>query len=269
MINKTQRVISYLSKEYNNTSVANPKVPFSIQVNGSPKQIIGKGEPAFNLVFKNRNSVSALTSMDDTRIIEAYMAGDIDVEGDLLKTFELRGIFKDFHPLRYLWCFIHPLIFGQVASDRKWISKHYDLDQDFYLAFLDTRHRCYSQGVFEYDNEALEDAITRKLDYALHATLLQPGMHVLDIGGGWGAFVEYAGQRGIKVTSLTLSKESEIFINNLIKAQDLPCKVCRQHLFEHVPDASYDAIVNLGVTEHLTNYRLTLKKYQSLVKPGD
>jgi len=51
MINKTQRVISYLNKGYNNTSAAKPKVPFSIQLNGHPKQIIGSGEPAFNLVF--------------------------------------------------------------------------------------------------------------------------------------------------------------------------------------------------------------------------
>ncbi len=87
MTNKTQKVISYLNKGYNNTSAANPKVPFSIQLNGYPKQVIGNGEPAFNLVFKNRNSENALVSMDDTKIIEAYMAGDIDVEGDLLKTF--------------------------------------------------------------------------------------------------------------------------------------------------------------------------------------
>ncbi|MDB5245922.1 MAG: SAM-dependent methyltransferase [Segetibacter sp.] len=268
MINKTQRVISFLSKGYNNNSSSASKVPFTIQLNGHPKQLIGNGEPGFNLVFKNKNSVNALTSMDDTKIIEAYMAGDIDIEGDLLKTFELRGMFRDFHPLQYLWCFIHPLIFGQVASDRKWIAEHYDLEQDFYLTFLDSRHRCYSQGVFEYDNEALEDAITRKLDYALQATLLQPGQHVLDIGGGWGSFVEYAGQRGIRVTSLTLSKESEMFINNIIKKDTLPCQVVRQHLFEHNPEVKYDAIVNLGVTEHLTNYGLTIKKYQSLVKPG-
>jgi len=268
MFNKTERVISFLNNSYNNNSIEGNKIPFSIQLNGDSKRAIGSGEPAFNLIVKNKNGTDALASMDDTKIIEAYMAGDIDVEGELLKAFELRGVFKDFHPMQYLWCFIQPLIFGQVSSDRKWISQHYDLDQDFYLTFLDTRHRCYSQGVFEYGTERLEDAITRKLDYALHATNLLPGQHVLDIGGGWGAFVEYAGQRDIQVTSLTLSKESEVFINNIIEKDKLPCEVIRQHLFEHNVTERYDAIVNLGVTEHLTNYRVTIEKYRSLIKPG-
>lgn len=43
--------------------------------------------------------MSALTSMDDTKILESYMAGDIDLEGEMSKAFELRGLFKDFHPL--------------------------------------------------------------------------------------------------------------------------------------------------------------------------
>ncbi|MCW3110634.1 MAG: Cyclopropane-fatty-acyl-phospholipid synthase, partial [Segetibacter sp.] len=184
------------------------------------------------------------------------------------KAFELRGIFKDFHPLQYLWCFVQPLIFGQVASDRKWIAEHYDLDQDFYLAFLDSKYRCYSQGVFENDKESLEDAMTHKLDFALNATGLKAGDHVLDIGGGWGAFVEYAGTKGIRVKSLTLSKESENFVNNIIKSKKLPCEVIRQHFFEHTVAEPYDAIVNLGVTEHLTDYGRTINKYESLLKRG-
>jgi cyclopropane-fatty-acyl-phospholipid synthase len=267
MLNSTERVISYLNKTYA-TSDAASKIPFSIELNGSGRKAIGFGEPAFNIVVKNKNGAKALASMDDTKIIEAYMADDIDVEGDILAAFELRGTFRDFHPLQYLWCFVQPLIFGQVKSDRKWISQHYDLDQDFYLAFLDKKHRCYSQAVFEYGTERLEDAMTRKLDYALQVTDLQPGQHVLDIGGGWGAFVEYAGQRDIRVTSLTLSKESEVFINNIIQKQQLPCEVMRQHLYEHEAGEKYDAIVNMGVTEHLTDYATTLKKYGELIKPG-
>jgi cyclopropane-fatty-acyl-phospholipid synthase len=198
----------------------------------------------------------------------AYLAGDVDVEGDFLQVIAIRDFFKDRHPLRFAWRFVKPLLFGQVKSDKEWIAQHYDYDQDFYLLILDRRHRCYSQGIFARDDEPLEDAITRKLDFALEAVGARPGQHVLDIGGGWGAFLEYAGRKDIRVTSLTISKESEAFMKALVEREGLPCRVLREHLFEHAPGERYDAVVNLGVTEHLPDYRATLKKYLALLKPG-
>lgn len=266
MVNKSERIVAFINKAYLNGS-GNTKPPFSIQLNGS-KQIIGDGQPAFNLVFKNKSGINALASMDDTKILEAYMAGDIDVEGEMIKAFELRGVFKDFHPLQYLWLFIQPLFFGQVRSDRKWIAQHYDLDENFFLAFLDKKHRCYSHGVFASEDETLEEAITHKMDYAISSTGIKAGDNVLEIGSGWGAFVEYAGSKDIRVTSLTISKESESYVSNLIAEKKLPCKVVRQHFFEHTTSKPYDAIINMGVTEHLPDYAQTLKKYQGLLKPG-
>jgi len=70
------------------------------------------------------------------------------------------------------------------------------------------------------------------------------------------------------VTSLTIAKASEQFINGIISAQQLPCRVMREHLMEHAPPQPYDGIVNLGVTEHLPDYPATLRKYQQLLKPG-
>ena len=37
---------------------------------------------------------------------------------------------------------------------------------------------------------------------------VKPGDHVLEIGCGWGGFAEYAaGERGLRVTGLTISEE--------------------------------------------------------------
>ena len=91
---------------------------------------------------------------------------------------------------------------------------------------------------------------------------------MLDIGGGWGAFVEYGGRRGLRVTSLTISEASRAFVQDLIDTQGLPCEIRREHLFDHRPDEPYDAIVNLGVTEHLPDYPRTLATYLELLKPG-
>ena len=91
--------------------------------------------------------------------------------------------------------------------------------------------------MFERDDEPLEDAITRKLDFAIQAVGAKPGDRVLDIGGGWGAFPEHAGKRGIHVISLTISRASEAFLTALIEREKLPCKVLQQHFYQHTVDA--------------------------------
>ncbi len=52
--------------------------------------------------------------------------------------------------------------------------EHYDTDAEFFLLFLDARHRAYSQAVYLQDEEALEDAQTRKLDFTLEAVKARP-----------------------------------------------------------------------------------------------
>lgn len=90
----------------------------------------------------------------------------------------------------------------------------------------------------------------------------------MDVGGGWGSFTEHAGKRNIQVTSLTISQQSEDFLAGLIAEQKLPCRVLNQDFWEHSSSAPYDAIVILGVMEHLPDYPAVLKHLQRLVKPG-
>lgn len=230
--------------------------------------VFGGQRPAATLVVNDPQGMAALSTLDTGAVAEAYLAGAIDVEGDLLTLLSMRGLFSDRHPLRFVYRFVRPLLFGQAASDRVAIPEHYDADPEFFLCFLDRRHRCYSQGIFEREDEALEDAISRKLDFALESTGTRPGDHVLDIGGGWGAFVEYAGRKGIRVTSLTISDVSERFVGDLIAREGLPCRILKEHLYDHRPPERYDAIVNMGVSEHLPDYRAVLKRYGELLKPG-
>jgi len=262
-----ERVVEGLQERYNRVP-REGRPTLALKTDEGPLRVFGQGEPAATLVVRNGAGMAALASMDLTEVAEAYVRGDLDVEGDLMQVLPLRTSFNDKHPLRFLMRFMRPLLRGQVAADRAAVPAHYDRDHDFYLAFLDARHRCYSHGFFSDPDEPLEDAVTRKLDFALDAVGARPGDRILDIGGGWGAMTEHAGKRGIRVTSLTISEMSQRFLTELIERERLPCEVRMEHFLEHRPAERYDAIVNLGVTEHLPEYERTLAHYDALLRPG-
>lgn len=243
------------------------KIPFEIRLWGDHSYRFGKGEPAVKVLVKDRDGLAALSGLDELKICEAYMAGSLDVVGDMLGFVSLRGVLSDRHPLHMLWRRIAPLFIGRERSDRQAIASHYDYDNEFYLTFMDST-RCYSQAVFERDDEGLETAQLRKLDFAIDSCHLKRGSRVLDVGGGWGTFTEYAGRRGIEVTSLTISRHSEVFLTDLVRRLQLPCQVLNRDFLEYTSPEPYDAIVILGVMEHLPDYPAVLRQFQRLLKPG-
>jgi cyclopropane-fatty-acyl-phospholipid synthase len=213
------------------------KIPLEIRLWGGRTYRFGAGEPAVKILVKDHKGLSALRRLDELRICEAYMNGSLDVQGDMLGFASLRPGLHDRHPLHDLWQRVAPWFVGRTKTDRHAIAAHYDVASDFYLRFMDPT-RCYSQAVFERDDEDLETAQRRKLDFAIDACRLQPGDRVLDVGGGWGSFTEQAGARGIQVTSLTISRESEAFLTDLIDLRQLPCRAWAENL-----DAARDEII--------------------------
>jgi cyclopropane-fatty-acyl-phospholipid synthase len=262
------RVASTFQSRYKAFAAAFPALPFALRDTCGSEAVIGESQPRFTLSASNGHGMDALATLDSLVITEAYLSGAVDIEGDIEAALSMRDFFIDRHPLVTAWHMLWPKLRGQEKVDARNISHHYDIDPDFFLAFLDKRHRCYSHGIFECDDESLEDGITRKLDFALDSVEARPGDRILDVGGGWGAFTEYAGCKDIRVTSLTISQVSEKFLTDLIAREKLPCEVRLEHLHDHRPDKPYDSIVILGVTEHLPDYERTLALYRSLLKPG-
>jgi len=240
----------------------------AIRTPDGEERVFGDGAPVALVVVRDARGLAALATRDEVAVGEAYLDGSLEVEGEFRAVLALRSSFQDRHPLARLYKFARPLLRGQVAADRSNVTQHYERDHDFWLSFLDRRHRCYSHGLFDHPDETLEDAMTRKLELALAAINAQPGDHILDIGGGWGAMTEFAGQRGVRVTSLTIAEASRDFLQDMIAREQLPCEVLLEHFYRHRPAEPYDGIVNLGVTEHLPDYVRTLRQYDRLLKPG-
>ena len=242
-------------------------VAFELQLSDGQCMTFGQGGAAFRVVLRHPRALRALATMDEGIIAEAYMSAWFDVEGDMLQLLGLRAQLSDRHPLHYLWRFIQPLVFGQVGTNAQAIKSHYDLDPEFYTAFFGPG-RCYTQGMYEHEGETLETATRRKFDFCYDSLQLQPGSRVLEVGPGWGAFAEYAAARGIRMSMVTNSRQSEEFMRALGDRLGHQWQIYNDDILRFDPGERYDAIVLMGIMEHLPDYPAMLRRFQHLLKPG-
>lgn len=243
-------------------------VPFSIELPDGEKRNFGECNPQFHVGLRNEKAIRALRSLDEADIAEAYLAGDIDIEGDMLKPFALRTHLDDRHPLVLAWRFIQPLLFGQVYTNKRAISSHYNADPKLFLSFLDPIFPAYSQGVYADDDESLATALQRKFDWAIEQCRLGPGKTVLEIGPGWGAFAGHALQSGVHFTGITNSEVSQSYLKGKLANFGDRFDIVLTDFYDYEPKDQFDAIVIMGVIEHLPDYERVLKKFQRLLKPG-
>jgi cyclopropane-fatty-acyl-phospholipid synthase len=107
------------------------KTSFEIKLWGDRSYHFGEGAPALEIRVHDRKGLAALGRFDELGICEAYMAGNLDVAGDMLGFVSLRGTLKNSPPLDYLWRRIAPWIIGRVVTNQLTISdqsKKYVLD---------------------------------------------------------------------------------------------------------------------------------------------
>ena len=244
------------------------KSPFTVELPSGERRKVGDGEPEFHIGLRNERALRAVRSLDQVNIAEAYLQGDIDLEGDMLKPFTLRDSLDDRHPLVAAWRFVEPLLFGQVYTNRQAISSHYNADPKLFLSFLDPVFPAYSQGVYESDDEPLAKALQRKFDWALDQCRIGKGTRVLEIGPGWGAFAGHALQAGARFTGITNSEVSQAYLKGKLANFGDNFDIVLTDFYDYQPKEKFDAIVIMGVIEHLPDYERVLKKFSELLKPG-
>ena len=158
--------------------------------------------------------------------------------------------------------------------DRRAISHHYDLSNEFYSLLLDPQ-MAYSSGYWRSEDPSytLEDSQRDKLDLVCRKLGLEPGMRFLDVGCGWGSLSLHAAQHyGVQVTGVTIAAEQKRFIDARIRERGLADRVTirLQDYREVEKTGVYDAVGSLEMGEHVgeKNYPTYAGVLHDAVKPG-
>jgi cyclopropane-fatty-acyl-phospholipid synthase len=188
---------------------------------------------------------------------EAYMAGDWTTGpgtdlADLLAPFAAR-MSRLVHPL--LQRLRHVVERTQPEHEENTpenspgnIARHYDLSNELFESFLDET-MTYSSAWFE-DGDDLAAAQRRKIDGILDLARVRPGMHVLEIGSGWGGFALHAAaELGCRVTTITISKAQHDLATQRVRDAGLADRVSIELRDYRELSGTYDAIVSIEMLE--------------------
>ncbi|MGW3630493.1 class I SAM-dependent methyltransferase [Streptomyces sp. NPDC005122] len=259
------------------------------------------GAPA--LVVRNRRAVRRLLwKPGEVGLARAWVSGDLAVEGDLYTALDLvsgliwdrgedaRSLMESLRDpevraaarglVRMAGSPLPPAppreeVRGRrhlhtKRSDRRAISHHYDVGNDFYEIVLGPS-MVYSCAYWE-DDGTLEGAQRDKLELIARKLALRPGQRLLDVGCGWGSMAIHAArEHGASVVGVTLSQEQAAYARKRVADEGLTDRVeIRVQDYRDVADGPYDAISSIGMAEHVgaERYLEYAEVLYRLVAPG-
>lgn len=162
---------------------------------------------------------------------------------------------------------------GNSVRNKKNISHHYDLGNDFFSQWLDSS-MTYSCAYFRNPADSLDDAQRQKTGHALKKLCIRPGDRLLDIGSGWGELIIRAAlEYGAKAVGVTLSDEQYAGTKEKIARLGLEGQVeVRLTNYLDLDEAAekFDRISSIGMLEHVgkANLGRYMAKIDGLLVPG-
>lgn len=246
--------------------------PFQVVMSGKKYQI-GEGEPMFTVTFHKEIPLSALTTSTSIALGEAYMNGDLEIEGDLY--FALDHFLGQMEKFSTDESALKKIMHSSTVkkNQQKEVQSHYDIGNDFYQLWLDET-MSYSCGYFLHEEDTLYQAQRNKIDYILKKLYLKEGMSLLDIGCGWGfLLIEAAKKYGIHGTGITLSKEQYKKFRQRIESEHLEELLTAELMdYRDLPGygKKFDRIVSVGMVEHVgrENYPLFMECVKKVMEQG-
>jgi cyclopropane-fatty-acyl-phospholipid synthase len=164
----------------------------------------------------------------------------------------------------------HLLRSNSPSRARRNIAYHYDLGNDFYASWLD-RSMTYSSALFEGDNDSLELAQQRKYARLADVAGLDAGVHALEIGCGWGGFMEYAAvERGARITGVSISAEQCDYARARLARTTASAQAAVEFCDYRQLEGQYKHIVSIEMFEAVGEayWPTYAAKLKSLLAPG-
>jgi cyclopropane-fatty-acyl-phospholipid synthase len=252
--------------------------------------------PSLGVVRVRRTAIGRLLrEPNQLGLVRAFVAGDLDFDGDLEALLALRARFRGLRPSasdRALTLLAALLLGGPDAvrrppvpaseltprgrrhslhRDRSVVQHHYDVSNAFYRRLLGPS-LVYSCAYFAQPGETLEAAQEHKLELICRKLRLTRGERLLDVGCGWGSLLLHAAERfGVRGVGITLSEQQAALARERVQAAGLAEQIeIRIADYREVRDGPYDKIASVGMVEHvgaahLGAYAETLAR---LLRPG-
>ncbi|NNF79215.1 MAG: class I SAM-dependent methyltransferase [Rhizobiales bacterium] len=238
---------------------------------------VADAAPPARLAIKSWRVIARAVQRGANGFAESYLRGEIDTP-DL--TALVRFFARNKSALvaaggalftsRSLDRLAHALRKNTVSGSRRNISAHYDLGNDFYAAWLDPS-MTYSAALFGKSDLSLVQAQAAKYATILEALQLSPGAHVLEIGCGWGGFVEHALEAcNLNVRAITVSEEQRAFAAHRVAVHERHqnAAVCLED-YRHT-SGTFDGIVSIEMVEAVgeENWPTYFNTLHDRLKPG-
>ncbi|MGW6413566.1 class I SAM-dependent methyltransferase [Streptomyces sp. NPDC055055] len=161
-----------------------------------------------------------------------------------------------------------------AARDRAAISHHYDLGNDFYALLLD-ESMAYSCGYWAQPEDpayGLADAQRDKLELICRKLGLRAGDRLLDVGCGWGSLAVYAAvEHKARVTAVTLSRAQRDFVVDRCAREGVSDLVdVELRHWRHIDGAGFDAVTAVEMGEHVgdAEYPEFAARLHGFLRPG-
>ena len=135
------------------------------------------------------------------------------------------------------------------SKSKKYISKHYDLGNEFFSSWLD-KSLTYSSAVYKNEKDDLEIAQRNKFQELINLMNIKDGNKVLEIGCGWGGFAEFLAKNyDVSVDCITISKNQYEFTKKKIFNSGLNNKVNVKFLDYRDLKEKYDHVASIEMIE--------------------
>ena len=253
---------------------ADPAAAFSFKLwNG---QVIQYGDrPKATLIIKSARALRQIFSKGFLGFGEAYVSGDLEVEGDLQELLRLGLIVqfdeKNFSLLQKIRLFpFYIQTIGTVGKSSENIAYHYDLTPEFFSLFLD-ESLTYSCGYFDNEDDSLDHAQRSKYDHIARKLMLSHEDSLVDIGCGWGGMLMHSALKyGVKGEGITISKNQHQHSTRRIEELGLGNHIEVKLMDYRQLSGKFDKFVSIGMFEHVGKIFIPvyMRKVAELLKKG-